>query len=307
MSAQKLRVREGISVTLSGMTGFARVAGSASWGQWTWEARSVNGRNLDLRLNLPNGFEGLEGSIRKQAAAHFKRGNIQLSLRYVLTQSTEQVEINQEVLDTLVAAHETRLETPISGPALATLMGVKGVVAIASAQGSDLLQEAGAEAELSRSVSEVLAALHQARLTEGAELIGILRDQLATMQSLCETANGQAGEQTETIRKRYRERIAELDIEQALTEDRFALEVALLAAKADVREELDRLKAHIDRGAALLENSEPIGRDLGFLAQELNREANTLCSKSAVLDLTNTGLALKSVIDQFKEQAANVE
>ncbi|MEO1554589.1 MAG: DUF1732 domain-containing protein, partial [Pseudomonadota bacterium] len=154
---------------------------------------------------------------------------------------------------------------------------------------------------------KVISELAVARAQEGADLKVLLSGQLSEMGELREHAAQHAEAQKRAIAEKYRQRIAEFDTEGAVSDERLATEIAVLATKADVTEELDRLEAHIARGLTLLETEDAVGRDLGFLAQELNREANTLCSKSAALDLTNTGLALKSVVDQFKEQAANVE
>ena len=293
-------------MALSGMTGFARVSGKDSWGSWHWEARSVNGRGLDVRLNMPSGLETVEQAIRKAASNTFKRGSLQVALRVEL-ESAQSVSVNQEVLQTLMKAYETAEGAMATGPSLATLMGIKGVVEAETVSLRDLGAIEGAAESLIETGLQAISDLSKARLSEGDDLQKLLLGQLSEMDQLRQDATQFASDQKTAIASKYRARIAEFDTEGAVSDERLVTEIAVLAAKADVTEELDRLEAHIVRGRSLIEGDGAVGRDLGFLAQELNREANTLCSKSAALDLTNTGLALKSVVDQFKEQAANVE
>jgi uncharacterized protein (TIGR00255 family) len=293
-------------MALSGMTGFARESGEAEWGTWSWEARSVNGRGLDVRLNVPSGLESIEQAVRKSVSETFKRGNLQIGLRIEMTGS-EKIAVNESVLETLIKAYEAADGTMATGPALASLMGIKGVVEAQSTSLRDLVEVEGAVEALIASGVALVQGLKTARDLEGADLKTMLAGHLSEMKSFHAQAIEFTAEQKTLIAEKYRQRIAEFDAEGAVPDERLATEIAVLSAKADVTEELDRLAAHIVRGNDLLESDGAIGRDLGFLAQELNREANTLCSKSASLDLTNAGLALKSVIDQFKEQAANVE
>lgn len=293
-------------MALSGMTGFARVNGEAAWGSWHWEARSVNGRGLDVRLNMPSGLEDVQKIVRKAASDTFTRGSIQLALRIEL-EGADTVSVNENVLQTLVAAYEKAEGALATGPALATLMTIKGVVEADTLSLRDLADVDGAVESLSASGRQVIAELRKARDLEGDDLTKMLSGQLSEMADLRVQAVQFAASQKASIADKYRARIAEFDTEGAVSDERLVTEIAVLATKADVTEELDRLEAHIARGQSLIAEASAVGRDLGFLAQELNREANTLCSKSAALDLTNTGLALKSVVDQFKEQAANVE
>lgn len=288
------------------MTGFARESGEADWGSWVWEARSVNGRGLDVRINSPSGLDAVEQAVRKAASDAFDRGNLQISLRIDLT-GDEAIRVNQTVLKTLMAAYQEAEGALATGPALASLMQIKGVVEAETVSMRDLVEFDGAVNALSASGNIVVAALAEDRAREGDALQSLLTGHLEGMQALTEQALGYAEAQKAALAEKYRARIAEFDSDGAVSEERLATEIAVLAAKADVTEELDRLAAHISRGKTLISGKGPVGRDLGFLAQELNREANTLCSKSASLDLTNAGLALKSLIDQFKEQAANVE
>lgn len=291
---------------ISGMTGFARISAEAEWGSWSWEARSVNGKGLDVRVNMPSGLEPVDQAVRKAISTTFKRGSLQVGLRIELS-GAETVNINEDVLATLMAAYERAEGALATGPALATLMGIRGVVEAETLSMRDLTEIDGAIDALIESGKQAIAALHARRVEEGDDLKTLFVGQLSEMSAHTRDALQYAEEQKSALSEKYRARIAEFDSEGAVSDERLATEVAVLAAKADVTEELDRLQAHISRGQSLIERDGAVGRDLGFLAQELNREANTLCSKSASLDLTNAGLALKSVIDQFKEQAANVE
>ena len=291
---------------ISGMTGFARDSGEAEWGSWVWEARSVNGKGLDVRLNTPSGLDTVEQAIRKAASDAFNRGSLQVSLRVDLS-GGETIRVNPDVLAKLSAAYKTETGDIPTGVALATLMGIKGVVEADTFSMRDLAEVEGASDALSASGTKAFRALAVNRDEEGETLSAILLDQLQEMEKLVVSATAFAEAQKTALAEKYRARIAEFDSDNAVSEERLATEVAVLAAKADVTEELDRLSAHVARGKTMVSGDGPIGRDLGFLAQELNREANTLCSKSASLDLTNDGLALKSLVDQLKEQAANVE
>ena len=288
---------------LSGMTGFARVTGEAEWGAWAWEAKSVNGRGLDVRVNTPPGFDALERVIKAAASKRFNRGSLQVSLRIELSEQAGGATIDQALLDTLLAAAEQAHGVGISSEAIATLMTVKGVVEIGSTNIRDVAANSDVMAELESAAGAALAELDEARQAEGRALKAMLSD----LVSATDTAISLAGDQPALLKARLTKQLEELGADQQVDPERLAAELALTAAKADVREELDRLLAHFDSARKLLSGGSPVGRKLDFLAQELNREANTLCSKSVSLDLTNAGLSLKGTIDQFKEQAANVE
>ncbi|WP_424340942.1 YicC/YloC family endoribonuclease [Henriciella sp.] len=289
------------------MTGFARVSGEADWGSWAWEAKSVNGRSLDVRVNLPSGFEALDRTIKQAASKLFARGNMQIGLRTDLTGGSESLSVNAEALNALVRAYETASSSPASDDgALATLMTIKGVVEAGSQSTRDVADEAAVEA-MAKAGHDVLKELAEARRSEGAAMEALLSGYLDEMEQTTAQAASLAGDQPKLLKERLERQLAELEAEKSVDPDRMAAEVALSAAKADVREELDRLTAHIETGRGLLRDGGAIGRKLDFLAQEFNREANTLCSKSISLDLTNAGLTLKGLVDQFKEQAANVE
>ena len=292
---------------LSGMTGFARVTGEADWGGWAWEAKSVNGRGLDVRVNLPPGFEVLERAIKTAAPKFFKRGSLQVALRIDLGGGGDAATINEPLLDTLAAAVEKRTGAALSSDVFASLMNVKGVVEPGGASLRDLGADETVTGMLAKAGEEALKALQAERLREGGVLADLLEGLLAGMEDLRAKAGHLAEAQPGLLKERLNKQLDELDPEGRVDKERMAAEIALSAAKADVREELDRLSAHFVRARELLATGSPVGRKLDFLAQELNREANTLCSKSVSLDLTNAGLGLKGLIDQFKEQAANVE
>ena len=292
---------------LSGMTGFARVTGEAEWGSWAWEAKSVNGRGLDVRVNYPPGFDALDRAIKTVAPKYFSRGSLQVSLRIEISAAGDTATINEPLLNTLVLAAEKRLGMELSGEAIASLMNVKGVVEVGASNLRDLGSDEALIATLAKAGEETLQALQAERRREGAVLFDLLEGLVGGMEELREEAGRLADTQPGLLQERLTKQLSELDTDGRVDKERMAAEIALSAAKADVREELDRLSAHFVSAHELLAGGSPVGRKIDFLAQELNREANTLCSKSISLDLTNAGLGLKGLIDQFKEQAANVE
>ena len=285
-----------MSQALSGMTGFARQSGEAGGVNWSWEARSVNGKSLDIRLRLPSELSGLDGPIRKHCAQMFSRGNIQISLSLQRADGGKSYRINDALLEQLKAA---------GGTDLSLLLTAHGVVEEVPKAASEEEQK-GLEQELLASFKALSTDLNNSRLEEGAALEPILGQNVKDIKSHLQTASALAASQPGAIKAKLESKLEEL-LGEKLPAERLAQEAALLAMKADVREELDRLRAHCEQAETLLAQGSPIGRKLDFLAQEFNRETNTLCSKSADIDLTQTGLALKSVIEQFREQAANVE
>ena len=295
-----------MSARVSSMTGFARVSGDADWGSWAIEAKSVNGRSLDVRVNVSGGFEEVERAIKQAASKLFARGNIQIGLRIEVSGGAETLSVNHDALQQLLRDFEKASGRAADLGAIASLMGIKGVVE--TGQGSTrAIASEEAVATLQAGGDELIAQLNAARLEEGAALEEMLSGYLAEMARVVDEAEALAAEQPKLLKARLEKQLAELDAGDKVDGERLAAEIALSVAKADVREEIDRLRAHIESGRGLLRQGGPIGRKLDFLAQEFNREANTLCSKSASLDLTNAGLALKGLVDQFKEQAANVE
>lgn len=287
------------------MTGFAAVDGSHGEASWTWSLKSVNGKSLDVRWRMPGRMDSLEASLKKLLQAQVSRGSVSASLQLDLPGRRPEVTIDEAALDRLAQLVRRRDGT---APDTAALLGLPGVLETRSATLSDEEQGALNEAVL-QSFGEAAAALRTARLGEGAQLHAILTGLVDQIEALV----AQAEPETDAVAQAVAERLTALASDLAakagttLPEDRLAQEAAVLATKADVREELDRLRAHIESARGLLNAGEPVGRKLDFLAQEFMREANTLCSKAGSMSLTNTGLALKSVVDQFKEQVANVE
>lgn len=294
-------------MTVSSMTGFGRSSGEAEWGSWVWEIKSVNGRGLDIRLNLPSGFEALDGELKRLMQARLRRGNLQVSLRIKYARPSSELRINSSALQQLVSEFAEVVGSKPDPQTVATLLSIKGVVESETVDSGVSLESDGVRSLILAGASEALEVLIEDRNREGATLGTILSGQISELRRLILKAEGEAEGQAEAIRERFRMRLSELGAERVVGEDRIATEVAVLAAKADVSEETDRLQAHLSKLEDILVSTGEIGRQLGFLVQELNREANTLCSKSALLSLTETGLAIKSVIDQLKEQSANVE
>ncbi len=293
---------------LSGMTGFARVSGEASWGHWAWEARSVNGRGLDLRVNLPPGFEVLDRAIKAAASARFSRGSLQLGLRIDVQVPDTGVMLNEAMLDALARAHCQRTGRPrLRAIELAILMTARGVADAGPVDVRSLGNDPRLIETLLQGGIQAIDGLGASRQAEGQTLAGILGGLVNEMTARWQDASALAATQPGLVKARLEKQLAELDLTGKVDADRMAAEVALAGARADVREELDRLEAHFASARSLLAAGGPAGRKLDFLSQELSRESNTLCSKSVSMALTNAGLALKALVDQFKEQAANVE
>jgi uncharacterized protein (TIGR00255 family) len=272
------------------------------------EARSVNGRNLEARYKGPPGFDTLERVVRDGAQKRFQRGQISVGLQAKRGEGQQTVQVNVEALDQLIAlSRDYVARGDVAAPRFDGLLLVRGVMD-ASEEAEDEAARKALEAAMAACVEQALDGLKTARDEEGAALLSVLTglvDRLETLRALAET---QATAQGPALKERYARRIADLVGEAGGgLEERIVQEAALLAVKADVREELDRLSAHIDGARTLLTDGGPVGRRLDFLAQEFMREANTLCSKSASSALTATGLDLKAAIEQFREQIQNVE
>ena len=292
---------------MASMTGFARVQGEANGISWVWEIKSVNGRALDLRLRLGAGFDRLEPELRAGLAQRFRRGNFSANLAVTRT-APPVLRINREALAQLVALiDELTGEIEAAPPRLDGLLALRGVVETVEDE-DETVTEARC-GEVLRSWSGALDRLAAARAEEGARIGMLLRGQLDEMAALAAAAADCAAAQPAAIRQRLLTVLASLTGAgaAAVPEERVAQEVALLAARADIREEIERLRAHAEQAGELLDEGEAVGRRLDFLCQELNREANTLCSKSADIELTRAGLALKAVIEQFREQVQNIE
>ncbi|WP_295173620.1 YicC/YloC family endoribonuclease [uncultured Brevundimonas sp.] len=291
---------------LSGMTGFGRADGAGEGWTWSVEARSVNGRNLEVRFRGPNGFDGLERAAKAAGQARFARGQVTIGVQAKRTEAGEAaVTINASVLARYLTLANELAEDGATPPSADGLLALPGV--IESPEEADDPEGRGAvEAAMIRTVEEALDALKASRQNEGAQLTPVLDEFIARIEALVVQAEGEAAAQVEAIRDRFTRRISELAPDAPGLEDRIFLEAAALATKADVREELDRLTAHV-ASARQLVASAPAGRKLDFLMQEFMREANTLCSKSATTALTGIGLELKAVIEQLREQVQNVE
>jgi uncharacterized protein (TIGR00255 family) len=292
---------------VSGMTGFGRAEGASGGVSWVWEARSVNGRALDVKTRLPPGLEGLEPAVRELAKARFKRGSVQVGLSVRRETQTGPVSFNWPFINAVLEAGAPLIASgQVEKPRWDGILALRGAVLAEGAEETAPLLESLGPA-LTATLQDAFAALGAARTQEGQMLAGVLGGLLDQMEAAASLARAQAGAQPEMIAERIKARLAQLTPEAGLDPQRLAQEAALVASKADVREELERLAAHIVEARALLSAPEPAGRRLEFLAQELHREANTLGSKSADLALTRASLDLKTAIDQFKEQSANVE
>lgn len=292
--------------TLSGMTGFGRADGAGEGWTWSVEARSVNGRNLEIRFRGPNGFDGLERAAKAAGQARFARGQVTIGVQAKRAEAGEAaVTINAAVLARYLTLANELAEDGATPPSADGLLALRGVIE-APEEADDPEARAAVEAAMTRTVEEALDALKVSRQNEGAQLTPVLDEFIARIEALVAQAEGEAAAQVEAIRDRFTRRISELAPDAPGLEDRIFLEAAALATKADVREELDRLTAHV-ASARQLVASAPAGRKLDFLMQEFMREANTLCSKSATTALTGIGLELKAVIEQLREQVQNVE
>lgn len=294
---------------LISMTGFAESRGVHANLRWRWEAKSVNGRGLDLRFRTPMGYEGLEVGARTLASERFKRGSLQVVLTVAADENARGFRIDAAALaDAVRIAKRVADETGLAPARVDGLLALKGVVVQEENAALDDEARMARDAAILESLANAFDFLSRARKTEGAKLEAMIVAQLKEIERLSSQARLLAANQPSILRDRMQAQLNELMAPGTnLPEERIAQEVALLAARADLREELDRLGAHCQEASILLKAKEPAGRKLDFLAQEFNREANTLCAKSSDIQLTHVGLALKAVIDQFREQVQNVE
>ncbi len=290
------------------MTGFARSDGARDGTAWHWEIKSVNGKGLDLRTRLPYGLEALEPGLREVAAKHLRRGNLQVALQISKQAGAAALRVNEDALEQVVAIAvplARRLGAP--APTAEGLLGLRGILEQAEAEPDEAEIEAR-NAAIMQSFNEACTALATARATEGEKLHAFVSAQVDEIERLADAARDCPVRTPEAIAARLAEQIARLnEAADTLDPDRLHQEAMVMAAKADVQEELDRLYAHIAAARELLADPEPVGRKFDFLAQEFNREANTLCSKSAAPELNVIGLELKVVIDQLREQVQNIE
>ena len=293
---------------LASMTGFARADGSSGAVRWTWEMRSVNGKGLELRLRLPPGQEGLEPQVRERCAKRLTRGNVQATLTLESDAPGQRLRVNEAVLAEVIAAMErigTRLS--VQPPTLDGILSIRGVLE-SSDEGHDPEAEAALRADALAGLDRALTDLVAMREGEGTVIGAVLAARIDEIARLAGEAEASPARRPEVVRARLAEQVATLlDAAPALDPDRLHQEAVLLATKADIREELDRLAAHVAAARALLAEGGPVGRRLDFLAQEFNREVNTLCSKANDRSLTAIGLELKAVVDQLREQIQNLE
>ena len=295
-------------MAISSTTGFARCAGGTGAETWAWELKSVNGRGLDVRFRVPPGYDSLEPSARKMLTARLQRGQVAAALQFQRAARDGVLKVNEEALAIVRRAAEELAEAPgIEAARADGLLGLRGVLEISESEEDEDARRAREQAMLA-DFETALEALAQARLDEGEHLEAVVGEQVDAMGRLVDAAEQEASAQPEALRQRLIERLDGLVGERKeIDPDRLAQEVAILASKADIREELDRLRGHLNAVRDLLGAGEACGRRLDFLAQELNREANTLCAKSSDATLTNLGLEMKTVIDQFREQVQNIE
>lgn len=294
-----------MSAAPSGMTGFGRADGALDGWTWTVEARSVNGRSLEVRFRGPPGFDALERAAKTAAQARLNRGQVTIGVQSKRSGATGELRINQAALDRYLALANALAEEGATPPSADGLLALRGVVDMVE-DDDDAELHARVETAMTASIEAALEALKASRDDEGAALAPVITGFIDRIARLVATAEGEATAQTEAIRTRFARRMAELAPDAPGLDERIVLEAAALATRADVREELDRLAAHVASARSLLEQP-PAGRKLDFLMQEFMREANTLCSKSATTALTGLGLELKAVIEQLREQVQNVE
>ena len=294
-------------MALSGMTGFARVDGAAGGWTWTVEARSVNGRSLETRFRGPGGFDGLERAARDGAQTRFQRGQLNVTLQARHAENDGGVRINLEQIERYLEVCRPYVEAGrATAPEIGAVLGLPGVIDT-SAEANDPEALAATEAAMAAAIAEGLDRLRSARLEEGAALAPVLTGLIDRIEAGVAAAEVEAGGQPAILKERFAKRIGELVERGADLNERIVQEAAVMAGRADVREELDRLTSHVQAARTLLSADGAVGRRLDFLTQEFMREANTLCSKSATTALTGIGLELKATVDQLREQVQNVE
>lgn len=293
---------------IASMTGFARSEGEFAGITWSWELKSVNGKNLDARCRVPSGYEILDPIVRAELAKAFKRGNFHIGLLIDSGQKQVKLQVNEEVLQqVLPLASRLATEMDAQAPTVDGILGLRGVL--------EVVEEEEAEGTAERrqklivdSFKAAVAEMREMRLQEGARLAEIAAELLNDIEALRNEAANLAATQPDAIQARFLKQMEELLGEgSGVDKDRVAQEIAILVTKADIREELDRLSSHVEAARELLAKGGPCGRRLDFLCQEFNREANTLCSKSADVALTRIGIDLKSKIEQLREQIQNIE
>ena len=295
-------------MALSSMTGFARSHGASGPYTFEWELKSVNAKGFDLRMRLPPGWDELEALAKKRAGEVLSRGTVYANLNVKRTNAASSVRVNEDVLASVVkVASLVAGKIDAVAPSVDGLLAIKGVIEIVEPE-SDEAEDEAAKAAAAVAFDEVLADLVAMRRREGMALGQVLIQRMDEIEVLAKKAEAAPGRKPEAIRARLAEQIAMLlESSDRFDADRLNQEALLIAAKADVREELDRIASHIAQVREMIGKGGPVGRRLDFLAQEFNREVNTCCSKSNDIELTNTGLEMKNVVEQFREQVQNLE
>jgi uncharacterized protein (TIGR00255 family) len=295
-------------MALSSMTGFARSHGASGPYTFEWELKSVNAKGFDLRLRLPPGWDELEALAKKRAGELLSRGTVYANLNVKRANAAATVRINEEVLSSIVrVAGELAGRIDAVAPSIDGLLAIKGVIEVVEPESTEEEDQA-AKAAAAASFEQALSDLVQMRRREGTTLGQILGQRMDEIERLAKKAEAAPGRKPEAIRARLAEQVAALlEASDRFDPDRLNQEALMIAAKADIREELDRIASHISQVREMIGKGGPVGRRLDFLAQEFNREVNTCCSKSNDLELTNTGLEMKSVVEQFREQVQNLE
>jgi uncharacterized protein (TIGR00255 family) len=295
-------------MALSSMTGFARSHGASGPYVFEWELKSVNAKGFDLRTRLPPGWDELEAFAKKRAGEVLSRGTVYANLSVKRTGAASTIRINEEVLASIVkVAGVLAGKIDAVAPSIDGLLGIKGVIEVVEPESSEA-EDKAAKAAAAAAFDQALLDLVEMRQREGMTLGQILIQRMDELERLAQKAEVAPGRKPEAIKARLAEQIAALlETSDRFDPDRLNQEALLIAAKADIREELDRIASHVSQTREMISKGGPIGRRLDFLAQEFNREVNTCCSKSNDLELTNTGLAMKNVVEQFREQVQNLE
>jgi uncharacterized protein (TIGR00255 family) len=295
-------------MALSSMTGFARSHGTSGPYSFEWELKSVNAKGLDFRMRLPPGWDEVEPVVRKRATEVLSRGTVYANLTVKRTSAASSVRVNEDVLASILSvASDLSKKTGAAPPSVDGLLAVKGVIEVAEPE-SDEAELVAAKAAIAAGFEQALKSLVDMRRREGSALKDILSQRIDEIERLAARAEAAPGRKPEAIRARLAEQIAILlEASDRFDSERLNQEALMMATKADIREELDRIASHVAQARELLGKGGAIGRRLDFLAQEFNREVNTCCSKSNDLELTNTGLEMKNVVEQFREQVQNLE
>jgi len=295
-------------MALSSMTGFARSHGASGPYTFEWELKSVNAKGFDLRLRMPQGWDEVEAFAKKRAAELLARGTVYANLTVKRANALSTVRINEDVLASIVkVAGQLAARIDAVAPSIDGLLAIKGVIEVVEPESNEE-EDKVARAAAAEAFDKALTDLVAMRQREGTSLGQILSQRMDDVEAFAKKAETAPGRKPEAIRTRLAEQVAALlETSDRFDADRLNQEALLIAARADIREELDRIASHIAQARELIGKGGPIGRRLDFLAQEFHREVNTCCSKSNDIELTNTGLEMKNVVEQFREQVQNLE